>query len=498
MNDQFSSFTHRLGFSSSHFSPAFALLLASLFITGCGGGAGSGTNPTFSGNTAVVLLASSTANDQLVEFPLTLKSLTLTSQSGKTATLFSEPVSAEFIHLNGNLEPLATVSIPQDIYTSASAAFDGTAPVCVGLESSSGQILIDGALNGPGTPSATVILPQPITVTGSAMGLVLNLQVSQSAPFSGSCGEALTFSVPISPKFDLTPLTIAAQPTNSSNGKVLGLGGAIASVGATGTQFTVSAPYGYWNGNPPTWLVNTNGGTVFQGLGSGAGLSTGMAVDMDIALQQDGTLMATRVAVYDTDATSLSSSAGQLLNAGPAQSAVSGLTAQYVGDLPQMSDEFGYGNAAFGASNQFTNLQSLPFSASFSSANAVAGQNVQVTSNAPIVNGFPALPLPVTTMKLMPQTIDGTVSAVSTSGGFTIYTVSLAPYDLFPNLATRPGQPTLLTNPNTVVVYADGNTQTLNSSSVNVGGVFRFYGLVFNDNGTLRMDCAQVNDGVAQ
>jgi hypothetical protein len=25
----------------------------------------------------------------------------------------------------------------------------------------------------------------------------------------------------------------------------------------------------------------------------------------------------------------------------------------------------------------------------------------------------------------------------------------------------------------------------------------RFYGLVFNHNGTLRMDCAQLNDGVA-
>jgi len=25
-----------------------------------------------------------------------------------------------------------------------------------------------------------------------------------------------------------------------------------------------------------------------------------------------------------------------------------------------------------------------------------------------------------------------------------------------------------------------------------------FYGLVFNDNGTLRMDCAQIMDGVAE
>ncbi len=31
-----------------------------------------------------------------------------------------------------------------------------------------------------------------------------------------------------------------------------------------------------------------------------------------------------------------------------------------------------------------------------------------------------------------------------------------------------------------------------------MGGVARFYGLVFNDNGTLRMDCAQIDDGVAE
>ena len=97
----------------------------------------------------------------------------------------------------------------------------------------------------------------------------------------------------------------------------------------------------------------------------------------------------------------------------------------------------------------------------------------------------------------MPQAINGTVSAISTSGGFTTYTVTLAPYDIFAQLAGQPGQPAL-TNPDTVVVYADRNTQTLNSNSVSVGGVFRFYGLVFNDNGTLSMDCAQVNDGVAE
>jgi hypothetical protein len=49
-----------------------------------------------------------------------------------------------------------------------------------------------------------------------------------------------------------------------------------------------------------------------------------------------------------------------------------------------------------------------------------------------------------------------------------------------------------------VEVYVDSNTQSLNTAAaLGIGSTFRFYGLAFNDNGTLRMDCAQVNDGVA-
>jgi len=479
--------------ASSH---SFLIILASLLGIGVTTGCGS-TPPKFRGNTTVVVLASSTANDQLVQFPVALKNLTLTSQSGKTVTLFSGPLSMEFIHLNGNLEPLATVSIPQDIYTSATAAYDGTAPVCVGLQTPYTSFFIDGAIGGPGTPTVTVNLPAPIEVNGTAMGLVLNLQVSESAPFSGGCVENFTLPAAVSPVFDLTPLVIAAQPTNSANGKALGLEGAIASIGATGTGFTVSAPYGYWNGNPPTWQVSTNGSTVFQGIGNVSGLSIGMPVDMDVALQANGSLMATRVAVYNTDTTNLDLSSGQVILADTPQSSIYGSVAQMVGDITVMYDVFGSGNATSQISGQFTNLQNLPFVPTFNAANMVAGQNILVTSNAPLDNGFPPLPLPLATMTLMPQTINGTVSAISTSDGFTTYTVTLAPYDPLAVLAEQPDE-TPLTSPNTVVVYADNDTQMLSSSSANVGGVFRFYGLVFNDNGTLRMDCAQVNDGVAE
>jgi hypothetical protein len=87
---------------------------------------------------------------------------------------------------------------------------------------------------------------------------------------------------------------------------------------------------------------------------------------------------------------------------------------------------------------------------------------------------------------------------VSSSGSFTTYTVSVAAYDLFPDFAVQPGQATLLTNPGSILVYVDSNTQQLNSDPLAVGSVLRFNGLVFNDNGILRMDCAQINDGVPE
>lgn len=100
-------------------------------------------------------------------------------------------------------------------------------------------------------------------------------------------------------------------------------------------------------------------------------------------------------------------------------------------------------------------------------------------------------------MTLMPQTINGTVAAATQSGNFTDYTVTLASSDLFPMLAIQPDQTIVENNPSQVEVYVGSNTQLLNTMGLASGSTLRFYGLVFDDNGTLRMDCAQVNDGVA-
>jgi hypothetical protein len=361
---------------------------------------------------------------------------------------------------------------------------------------------MDEALGGVNAGTAASIqMEQPITVTGSVMGLILDLQVSQTAQFNGGCSSSLTNAVTITPTFTLTPISIAAQPTNSANGKALGIQGLVSSVNTDGTGFTAGALYSMNEGtNGPTWQVSLNSSTVFQGVGSAAALTAGMPVDMDLVVEPDGSLLATRVAVYDSDTTSLSLAFGPpaaIYSAGSYQAVYPVMNMLQVEQQGQLSSLIGLSGdlnaATFQISAQLANLQNLPFVATFNSANVVDGQNVLFSTHAPT-----EVFQPLTTITLLPQTINGTVSAISSEGNFTTYTVTLAPYDLFPNLAVQPGQTTLLTNPNTVVVYADNNTQTLNSTTVSVGGLFRFYGLVFNDNGTLRMDCAQVNDGVAE
>lgn len=483
-------------------APPLVLLLAMLFAVGCGGG----TKTTFSGNTAVVILASSTANDQLFQFSVTLESLKLTSQSGETVSLLTNPVGDEFIHLNGRAEPLATVSVPQGIYTSVAATVSGAYPACAGQQSSGGY-LIDGALGGVnGSTPAAVQMVQPITVTGSVMGLILDLQVSKSAPFSGGCSQSLTNAVTVTPTFSLTPISIAAQPTNNANGKLLSVMGVIDTPSANGSGFTVNAFFGANQGPGPKWQVSLNGSTTFQGVASAEGLTTGMPVDMDLVIEPDGSLLATRVAVYDTDTANLSAGFGPLVAKydSAAYQAIypmmDVLVVEQMGGISQGYDAFDNLNqSTTHISGQFKNLPSLPFAASFNTANMVNGQNIFYSTHQPLSPlSPPSTMASATAITLLPQTIDGKVSTISSEGDFTTYTVTLASYDLFPNLAVVPGQTTLLKNPNTVEVYTDHNTQMLNTQPIAVGSVVRFNGLVFNDAGTLRMDCAQINDGVPE
>ncbi|MGA2353167.1 MAG: DUF5666 domain-containing protein [Terriglobales bacterium] len=481
--------------SSFYFLSALTLLLGIGITTGCGSNTTTPPPPKFMGNTSLTVLLASTGNDQVTRFAVELQTLTLTSQSGKTVTLSSSQQPSEFMHLNGGIEPLTTVSIPQDIYTSATATL-GAVFVCLAQVPGGGLGISNYSLVNQGP---TVNLASPITVTGTSMALLLNMQVSSSAVFP-ACWTSPPFEgFSMTPTFDLTPFALSSSPTNSGNGKVSGLDAEVASVGMTGSTLTLTIPGGPFGTR--TLSASSNNQTVFQGISGASALSPGMFLNVDGAIQSDGSLLATRIAVEDPLA--INEFSGPLMSV----DSVGQILMQYgrteLGTLVPDNGQsvyfdtpyFNFSNAAFNVSGQLTNVQSLPFVPSFTAANMVAGQNVGITSPTFLLEG--GTYTPANTITLVPQTINGTVVSSQQAGNFTDYTVSLASYDLFPTLAVQPGQTTLLNNPSQVEVYVDSNTQMLNTQALAPGSTLRFYGLVFNDGGTLRMDCAQVNDGVA-
>ncbi|MGB6801064.1 MAG: hypothetical protein WBE31_02260, partial [Candidatus Sulfotelmatobacter sp.] len=217
--------------------------------TGCGSSSMSGTPaPQFSGNTSVTMVLSSTANDQLSEFGLVFQNIALTSQSGKTVTLFSGLRGAEFMDVNGGANPFANISIPQDIYTAATVTLGSAQFTCVAIEPSGstdpGGLLTSTFAYGQ-TPTANVSasLPSPITITGNSMGLALDLLASQSATFPSCYFDGAGIEpYSITPTFTLTPINFASQPTNPGNGKVNSISGEVTAIATTGNTFTLTRP----------------------------------------------------------------------------------------------------------------------------------------------------------------------------------------------------------------------------------------------------------------
>ncbi|MGA2888906.1 MAG: DUF5666 domain-containing protein [Terracidiphilus sp.] len=480
-----------------------AVLVGSM-AAGCGGSTpGSNGGPVPGENTQMTVVASSAANDQLVHFGMTLNSLSLTNKAGKSVPVMSTPQQVEFMHLNGSAEPLLTVSVPQDVYTSATAIVGGALFTCAAQDVSTNSDWTSEYAYGTVPNSQVMVqLPAPLTVDGDTMAVSLELLVSQSATFPSTCYSSNGIApYSITPTFNLAAMTIPAQPTNPTNGKFTALEGLVINAVAEPGSFTVAAADGSPIGTTTstTWQVSTNSSTAYQGIGNAGGLTAGMAVDLDGMLQADGSVLATRVAVPDSDTTNLVVNSGPLMQVTASVPLLNQVnqgsegSQQYIEGWPA----FSFSNATFAIWGGLLNVASLPFTASFDAANMVPGQLVAITSHVTEVEEYPTY-VPATVMTLMPQTINGTVQAVGTAGTFTTYTVELQSYDMFPQFAVQGGQTTLLTNPLQVVVYADQNTQMVNAGSSAAGSVLRFTGVIFNDNGALRMDCTQVAGGATE
>jgi uncharacterized protein DUF5666 len=464
---------------------AFFLSFCASFIAGCG----QTTNqpgPQPGQTTQVVILLSSTANDSIWNFYIEIASVALSDSAGTSVPVYNPPVpvsliptTGEFIHVNGGFEPLVTATVPQGTYTSAALRVAGCRFSTAGVGANGGplQSTYNEGLCSQGTGAATVTLPSPITISGSVTVLSLNLQAPQSytlAPSTGSTPATYT----ISPVFTLTPIQVPAGQSSGATAMAKGIVAQIQTISGT--------TLGLHTANFSMLIVNTNPSTLYWGVSGFSSLSPGMNVNFDAAIQSDGSLLATRIEVDDLTAAWVTS--------GPA------LYSYQTGEfyvLPQQGPSPSPTNGgvfqsssstAYRVSAQIAHLQDPPFAASFNAQSLFAGQNVAVSFSANSLTGDE----PAETVTLIPQTIQGMISALSTDGGYTVYEVKLADDDPITVLQRVAGAFPLISDPTHIVVYADINTQMPASGGGSVGSTQRFRGLLFYDNGTLRMDCSSI------
>jgi hypothetical protein len=449
------------------------LALVAGVVTGCNSSAmpaGSGSNIP-SAAVAVPVLITDAPADQLVAFTLTLNSIVLTDSAGKTTNILSTPTTIEVCHLDGIQEALVTASIPQDTYVSALITFSN--PQITYINSSGQPVAASPTLS---TTSYTATFAAPIAINNNSSSLLFDLLASQSVTISGT-------TVTVSPIFSVKALPSAtAPPSAGKNGTGMQQTGAVISASATSLVIDPGS------GANLTFAINSS--TVFQAgnaTATLASLTAGELVEVDFITQTSGTLLATRVELLPPNPS------GQPLNllTGPVTTLIAGAGFKMVlmqpagSNLNPTSIGTTYtvdisSSTVFAIAPQFVSLAGLPFMPSFTSANLKPGQTVAVTTSA--IAGTTATAADV---YLAPQTISGTVTAISTSGSYDVYTLSLASGSAF----------TSLSGASTIVVYASSATTAMSSTAIAVGSQVRFNGLVFNDAGTFRMVAAVCPDG---
>lgn len=454
-----STTTHLLGLAAS-FGMAISLVL------GCSSAVTPGTVSNINASSATVpVLITDAPNDQLVAFTLTLNSITLTDSAGKTASILPTPTTIEICHLNGIQAPLVTASIPADTYTSAVITF--SSPQITYINSSGQPVSVTPTL---ATTSFTFNFPTPFTVNNTSTSLLVDMLAGQSVTISGT-------AVTVSPVFNIKPVPpAAAAPPPSQNGTGMQQMATVVSV--SGTSVTLQP------GSGPDFTVTTNSATILQGpnFTSLSALTVGEIVQVDFIVQSGGTYLATRIQIpppppngqqsnmISGPVTSVSSGSFKMAlmqGAGPSVGTSS------TGDIVTVTTS---SSTTFAIAPQFVTLTGLPFTPTFTSTNLVAGQSVGVVTSAFSSSAQTAT---ASTVYLAPQTVDGTVTAIATSGAYTAYTYSLASGSAF----------TSLSGATTITVYTGAATAPPPGATVSgatpppaiaVGSTVRFNGLIFN------------------
>jgi hypothetical protein len=451
---------------------AFAAVLAAVALVAAGCSAANSLLNSVTSNpqvatTAVPMSITDAPSDQILGASLTLNSIVLNTANGSTS-LISSPLTFEATHLDAVQEPLFTPAIPQATYTGVTLTYSN-AQVAYIDPTTKKLVLATATL---ANTTQTITFPTPLAVNNASTTLLIDYLVANSVTVSGT-------TVTVAPAFHVVAAPIAPQPTNGTNGLQCGIKGQIAALGTD--SFTLT------NAGGTSFTIAVNANTQYQGVTGFSALTVGDLVEVDVLTQANGSLLAARIEQEAAHKNAAILLVGHVASVtGSPVTSFTELVHQNVGSAasanPLVTDTIAVtGSTVFALPGRFVNLSgnAAPFSTTFSAATLFAGQSVSVATTA--VSNNAATAVKVT---LHPQTVNGTVTGIASSGSTTVYTLTLPAGHW---LATVTGQ-------STVTVYTNNNVQPINATPLAVGNLARFNGFLFSNKGALVMRADAVAD----
>jgi hypothetical protein len=483
---------------------AASLFVVGMAITGCTSSITSTTStsniiPNTNTSTSPVAVTDA-VNNQVLATSLTLSSIILTDSAGKVTTnlLPASGITFEAAHLDAIQEPLFSPAIPEDTnpYVSVTLTYSNAEVAYVNTATTPASIVLDSTPTLANTSQTITFASPGITISSKTTSLLMDYLVAQSVAISGCTASGCT--VTVTPTFDVTAIPIPAKPTNGTNGLQTHKG-VVTAISAGTDSFTLTNPSGisltiYVNANTLFQQANTT--TTCQGVAClSSALEVNALVEVDTITQNGstalpaGSLLATRVEVDDTGVSPRKLLLGPVTSVTPgngtAATSFDIVLRQLVGGTSATAvetvDVSVTGSTNFLLPTRFALFATgLPFTPSFTASTIFAGQHVGV-----VTTGVTSGAATATSVLLESQTVSGTITAITHTGSYTVYTLTM-PSDHW--LAKLTGQTTVKVYTNDLVVAP------INATTPAVGGSMRFNGYLFNNGGTLSLvACVQAD-----
>lgn len=385
-------------------------VLLVLALAGCGMNNSKNTTPS-SGQLMVTM--GDAPSDRVIAFALTVNTMTLTGGSNPTA--ISTPTRIEFVRDAGTFQPLVTAQLAPGTYSGATLMVSN--PQVVAIDTTTHlPVQLTAALSAT-TVNVTFNTPLMInsSSTSSSVEADFDLDLANSVTISGSTAT-------INPIFHVSTKIVRDQ----DNDDFRDVRGVVMSV--TAPKFTIASAQA-----AQMFTFTTDSNTSFEGISGLSQLTVGMMVEVDAQMQSDGTLLAKRVDVdedsddglevegFTTSTTSVTSgpatqfTLSEEFDSGPVTAllALLGIGESITVDINS--------NTAFSVSDTGEiNLSGL--SVNFDASNIGRAQRVQASAMHQAALQPSGLVLAADRVKLLQQSLSGTVSNLNGSipGTFTL------------------------------------------------------------------------------